>query len=216
MLVVDDHPMFVKALTTLLGPDDSIEIVGTASDGNEAIALTLDLQPDVVLMDLHMPEMGGLEATRELAVAAPHVAIVVLTMFDDDDSLVAALSSGAQGYLLKGARRGEVVRAITAAHAGETILSSQVAKRLAGLVGNNRLQPADDHRNTARAFPELTEREVEVLALMAAGLGNASIAQRLFLSDKTVRNYVSLVLAKMHADTRSEAIVRARESGLGW
>jgi DNA-binding NarL/FixJ family response regulator len=209
VLVADDHPTFARTIRLLLADERGVEIVGTAADGDEAVARALELRPDVVLMDLNMPGTKGIDATRQIAEGAPHVAVVVLTMFDDDDSVVSALRSGARGYLLKGARQADIVRAIEAAHAGEAILAPAVARRLAGLV-----DPAPPPESS-RAFPDLTDREVEVLDRVAAGLDNRAISAALFLSEKTVRNYVSTILTKIHASSRAEAIVRARDAGLG-
>jgi DNA-binding NarL/FixJ family response regulator len=211
VMVVDDHPTFVRAVTLLLDADDDIEVVGHAANGSEAVALAVELQPDVVLMDLNMPEVNGIEATEEIVTAVPHVAVVVLTMFDDDESVAAAIRHGARGFLLKGARQDEIRRAVRAASAGEAIFGPVVARKLSLLVD----RPASPADGRTGAFPQLTAREVEVLDLVARGADNPSIARELFLSEKTVRNYVSNVLAKIHAATRAEAIVVAREAGLG-
>jgi DNA-binding NarL/FixJ family response regulator len=208
VLVVDDHPTFVRAVTLLLDADDDIEVVGSAAEGATAVALAIELQPDVVLMDLNMPELNGIEATREIVGAVPHVAVIVLTMFDDDQSVSAAIRHGARGYLLKGARQDEIRRAVRAAAAGEAIFGPVVARKLSALLD----RPAE---TGASAFPGLTARELDVLALVAEGADNPSIARALHLSVKTVRNYVSLVLTKIHVATRAEAIVLAREAGLG-
>ena len=210
VLVADDHPSFVRTVRMLLEDGEGIVVVGTASDGGEAVRLALELQPDVVLMDLNMPGTNGIDATRAIAEAGPHIAVLVLTMFDEDDSVVAALRSGARGYLLKGARRDEIVRAVHSAHAGEAIFGPAVARRLGSLVDSS---PADSRAQ--QAFPHLTARELEVLDRVAAGLDNHAISTQMHLSDKTVRNYVSTILTKIHASTRAEAIVRAREAGLG-
>ena len=199
----------MSAVRVLVADDPAIEVIGTAADGEEAVNRTLALQPDVVLMDLNMPGTNGIDATRRIVEAAPHVAVLVLTMFDDDESVLAAVRNGARGYLLKGARQSEVSRAVQAAHAGEAIFGPAVARRLAALV-DVPTEPAG-----LPAVPGLTAREVEVLDRVAAGLDNRAISRELFLSDKTVRNYVSTILAKLGASTRSEAIVLARERGLG-
>lgn len=208
VLVVDDHATFVRAVTLLLDADDDLEVVGSAAEGGAAVALAIDLQPDVVLMDLNMPECGGIEATAQIVEAVPHVAVIVLTMFDDDQSVTAAIRNGARGYLLKGARQDEIRRAVRAAAAGEAIFGPVVARRLATLVD----RPAGAGPSP---FPQLTARELEVLDEVARGVDNASIARSLHLSEKTVRNYVSLVLTKIQAATRAEAIVLARGAGLG-
>jgi DNA-binding NarL/FixJ family response regulator len=209
VLVADDHATFTRTISLLLADEADIEVVGTAADGEEAVQRTAELRPDVVLMDLNMPGTNGIDATRQIAEAAPHVAVIVLTMFDDDESVVTAVRSGAHGYLLKGARQADIVRAIHAAHAGEAIFGPAVARRLAGLV-----EPTADDQG-ARTFPDLTARELEVLDRVAAGLDNRSISADMFLSEKTVRNYVSMILTKIHAASRAEAIVRARDAGLG-
>lgn len=209
VLVADDHASFTRTITLLLADETDIEVVGTAADGEEAVQRTSELRPDVVLMDLKMPGTNGIDATRQISEAAPHVAVIVLTMFDDDDSVVTALRSGAHGYLLKGARQADIVRAIHAAHAGEAIFGPAVARRLAGLV-----EPTSDNQS-ARSFPDLSTRELEVLERVAAGLDNRAISAAMFLSEKTVRNYVSTVMTKIHASSRAEAIVRARDAGFG-
>jgi DNA-binding NarL/FixJ family response regulator len=167
------------------------------------------LQPDVILMDLQMPDGNGLEATRRILHTSPHIRIVVLTMFDDDDSVFAALQAGARGYLLKGALKAEVLRAIRGAHNGEAIFGPAVAQRLMHYFVTGRPSMAND------AFPELTEREREILALVAQRLTNQEIADRLVLSTKTVRNHVSNIFTKLQVADRTQAIMRARDAGLG-
>ena len=208
IVVADDHAMFVRAITTLLADEPDIEVVATATTGVEAVQRCLEHGPDVVLMDLHMPEMNGIEATRELASAAPHVGVLVLTMFDDDDSVAAAIRVGARGYLLKGARQEEVARAIRSVHSGDLIVGRQLARRVSTLLSDGPAPPP-------RPFPELTDRELEVLEQVARGLDNTSIGRVLFLSEKTVRNYVSGIFTKLAVSSRAEAIVTAREAGLG-
>lgn len=208
VLVADDHAMFVRAITTLLAGEQDIEVVATAATGTEAVQASLEHRPDVVLMDLHMPDLNGIEATRQLTEAAPDVGVLVLTMFDDDDSVAAALRMGARGYLLKGARQEEVARAIRSVHAGDLIIGRQLARRMGALL-------AEPATATAPPFPDLTERERDVLDQMARGLDNTSIGRLLFISEKTVRNYVSTIFSKLHVATRPEAIVVAREAGLG-
>jgi DNA-binding NarL/FixJ family response regulator len=200
--------MFVRAISTLLAGEDDIEVVATAASGAEAVRASLQHRPDVVLMDLHMPDLNGIEATRQLTEAAPDVGVLVLTMFDDDDSVAAALRVGARGYLLKGARQEEVARAIRSVHAGDLIIGRQLARRMGALL-------SDQSAGAPLPFPELTDRERDVLDQVARGLDNTSIGRQLFISEKTVRNYVSTVFAKLHVTTRSEAIVAARTAGLG-
>jgi DNA-binding NarL/FixJ family response regulator len=209
VLVADDHAIFVRAISTLLAGEDDIEVVATAATGAEAVHASLEHRPDVVLMDLHMPDLNGIEATRQLTEAAPDVGVLVLTMFDDDDSVAAALRMGARGYLLKGARRDEVARAIRSVHAGDLIIGRQLARRVGALLSE---QPAAP---TPPPFPELTDRERDVLDQIARGLDNTAIGRLLFISEKTVRNYVSNIFSKLRVNTRPEAIVVAREAGLG-
>jgi DNA-binding NarL/FixJ family response regulator len=206
VLIADDHASFVRAVSTLLGAMDEFEVVGTASDGDEAVRRALELQPDVVLMDIHMPGLNGIDATHRITDAAPHIAVLVLTMFDADDSVVAAIRAGARGYLLKGSRQDELARALRAVHAGDAIFGAPLARRLGALVDGGRAETP---------FPELSERERDVLNVLATGANNSAIAQRLALSEKTVRNYVSSIFTKLAVSTRAEAIVTARAAGLG-
>lgn len=208
VLVADDHAMFVRAISTLLAGEDDIEVVATAATGAEAVMASLQHRPDVVLMDLHMPDLNGIEATHQLTEAAPDVGVLVLTMFEDDDSVAAALRMGARGYLLKGARQEEIARAIRSVHAGDLIIGRQLARRMGALLSEQR-------SSEAPPFPELTERERDVLDRLASGLDNTAIGRLLFISEKTVRNYVSAIFAKLHVASRPEAIVLAREAGLG-
>ena len=208
VLVVDDHPLFLDGMRSLLHSLPDVHLVAEATTGTEAVELVAEHQPDVVVMDLHMPDLSGIEATRQIVQAHPHVGVLVLTMFEDDDSIFAAMRAGARGYLLKGAMQEEIVRAIQAVAGGEAIFGPSIAKRVIEYFA----RPA---RTRTPAFPSLTEREREVLDLIAAGQSNRSIAKRLFLSDKTVRNHVSNIFAKLQVADRAEAIVRAREAGLG-
>jgi DNA-binding NarL/FixJ family response regulator len=209
LLIADDHPYFRRGVRSLLDALPEIELVGEAGTGAEAIAQATSLQPDVVLMDLQMPDVNGIEATRQILRTSPHIGILVVTMFKDDDSIFAAMRAGARGYLLKGADQGEIVRAITAVAYGEAIFSPAVAHRL--------MRYFADLESAAlpQAFPELTEREHEVLDLIAQGRGNAEIAQALAISPKTVRNHISNIFDKLQVADRAQAIVRARDAGLG-
>lgn len=208
VLIVDDHPTFRAGLRALLATDERLRVVAEASTGAGAITAVASSAPDVVLMDVHMPGVDGVEATRRIVDAAPHVAIVVLTMHDDDATVFAALRAGARGYLLKGAPRAELLRAIHAAAAGEALFGPAIARRMMAYFG----RPAP---TAAPPFPELSAREREILELVAAGRSNADIADRLGVAAKTVRNHVSSIFTKLQVRDRSEAIVRAREAGLG-
>ncbi|GAA3456431.1 response regulator [Dactylosporangium matsuzakiense] len=208
VLVADDHPIFRDGLAVLLGSVDGIEVVGTAATGQEAFDSAVRLRPDVVVMDVQMPDLNGIEATRRLAAAVPESGVVVLTMSEDDGTVFAAVRAGARGYLVKGAEQEEIVRAITTVASGGAVFGAPLARRIAEFFAAGHLEPRT-------AFPDLTAREREILELLAAGRSNAQIAQALFLSQKTVRNNVSNVFAKLHVSDRAEAIVRAREAGLG-
>jgi DNA-binding NarL/FixJ family response regulator len=209
VLLADDHPAFLEGLALLLADADEIEVVGKATDGEHACRLHAELHPDVVVMDLHMPAMGGIEATREIRQADPDVAVLVLTMVEDDDSVFAAIRAGARGYLLKGAGRDDVLRAINAVHQGDAIFGPSIAERMLDFWAGDPGTP------TPQPFSELTDRERQILELIAQGLNNADIARRFVLSPKTVRNHVSNIFSKLHVADRSQAIVRAREEGLG-
>jgi DNA-binding NarL/FixJ family response regulator len=209
VVVADDHPIFREGLVATLSRRPDVEVVGEAADGQAALEAIAEHQPDVVLMDLRMPGLGGLEATRQISANNPGTSVVVLTMNDDDDSLFAALRAGARGYVLKEAGRDEVYRAVVAVAQGDAVFAGPAADRLRQFFST---APA---LGTPAAFPGLTPREREILDLVARGLDNASIARRLFLSDKTVRNSVSAVVRKIGASTRAEAVVLARQQGLG-
>lgn len=207
VLIADDHAEFRRGLDALLRSEQSISVAGTAATGAEAVRLTAQLQPDVVLMDLHMPDLNGVDATQRIVNTSPHIRVLVFTMFDDDDSVFAAMRAGARGYLLKGAGRDEIVRAINAVARGEAIFGPSIAHRIAGYFSSEPKQP--------HPFPQLTDRERELLALLAEGHNNSAIAGRLYLSPKTIRNHVSNIFAKLHVAGRAEAIIVAREAGLG-
>ena len=207
VLVVDDHPVFRAGMVSILADLSDIELVGQAADGAEAITAADELQPDVVLMDLRMPGIGGIEATTRITAAHPDIAVVVLTMDDDDDSVFAALRAGARGYLLKEADADDVHRAVLSVARGEAVFGPGIATRVLAHF-------SAASRGRTGPFPQLTGRENEVLALLAQGLDNATIARRLVLSEKTVRNRVSDVLAKLHARNRAEAVALARDAGL--
>ena len=208
VVVADDHPIVRDGLRALLASLPDVEMVGEATTGREAVRSAVTDRPDVIVMDLRMPDLDGATATAEICRVAPEVAVLVLTMFDDDESVFAAMRAGARGYLVKGASQQEIVRAITAVSAGEAIFGPGVARRVLRFFAS---PPAA----AAPAFPELSPREREVLDLIAGGLTNAAIAGRLGLSAKTVGNHTSAIFAKLQVAGRAEALIRAREAGLG-
>ena len=208
VLVADDHPIVRDGVRALIAALPGLELIGEAVDGDEAVTLVRRLRPDVVLMDLSMPGRNGIDATRAIVADGPATAVLILTMFADDESIFAAMRAGARGYLLKDAGHDEMRRAIEGVGHGEAIFGAGVAQRMVGFFARARelgVQP----------FPELTDREREVLEEIARGAGNAAIASRLGISVKTVRNHVSTVLGKLMVVDRAEAIVRAREAGFG-
>lgn len=209
LLLADDHAHFRAGIRALLLTEADMEVVGEAATGEETVERATALQPDVVLMDVNMPGLNGIEATRRIVFSSPHIAVLVLSMFEDDDSVFAAVQAGARGYLLKGAPKVEVVRSIRAVASGEAIFGPAIARRLMGYFAAPR--PAAP----AAVFPELTDREREILGLLAQHRTNSDIARLLTLSDKTVRNYVSNIFAKLQVIDRAEAIIRAREAGFG-
>jgi DNA-binding NarL/FixJ family response regulator len=209
ILLVDDHDFFREGMRGLLATVPGTDVVAEASSGEAAIAVATKLQPDVVLMDLKMSGMNGNDATRQIVATSPHVGVLVLTMFEDDDWVFAAMKAGARGYLLKGSNQEEIVRAIRAVGNGEAIFGPGVARRLMRYFDTPAPLPASP------IFPGLTERETEVLALIAQGLTNQQIADRLFVSVKTVRNHVSNVISKLQVADRAQAALRARDAGLG-
>jgi DNA-binding NarL/FixJ family response regulator len=209
VLVVDDHALFREGVRSLLASVPSTEVVGEAVSGLEAVERAAELAPDVVLMDVQMPDMNGLEATRRLVAASPQVGVIIVTMFEDDETLFAALRAGAKGYVLKGSGQEELVRAIEAVARGEALYGAAIAGRIL------RFFQAKRTALPVEAFPDLTEREREVLDLIAGGLGNAAIARRLAIAEKTVRNHVSNIFSKLHVTDRVQAVVRAREAGYG-
>jgi len=207
VLIADDHPLFRDGLTALLTDAPDTELAGAAATGTEAVDLARETQPDVVVMDLHMPGLNGIEATRRIVADSPHITVLVLTMFDDDDSIFSALRAGARGYLLKGADQEQIRAAIKAAANGEIIFGTHLAARMLTYFTTNTAPPP--------VFPQLTDREREVLDLVAQGRANTAIAAKLGLSHKTVRNHVSNILTKLQVADRAQAIVQARDAGMG-
>jgi DNA-binding NarL/FixJ family response regulator len=209
VVVADDHPVFRGGLRALLETDPAFDVVGEAATGAEAVAVTRELAPDVVLMDLHMPDVDGVEATTQIVRDNPAVAVLVLTMFDDDGSVFAAMRAGARGYVLKGTNQAQILHAVHAVSAGGAAFGPSVAERMLGqLTGAAR-------GGSAPPFPQLSDREREVLDLIAQGQSNQRIAARLSISDKTVRNHVSNIFTKLGVVDRTEAALRARDAGLG-
>ena len=206
ILVADDHPVFRDGLRALLDSSPDTELVAEAATGEEAVAAAIEHQPDVVVMDLHMPGLHGIEATQQIVATSPHVAVLVLTMLKDDESVFAAMRAGARGYLLKGAGQDEILRGIRAVASGEAIFGPAIAERVLEYFAAPR---------PPEPFPELTERERELLELIAQGRSNQEIARHFVLSPKTVRNHVSNIFTKLQVADRAQAIVRAREAGLG-
>jgi DNA-binding NarL/FixJ family response regulator len=209
VLVADDHPVFRRGLAGVLADADDVAVVGEAEDGAAAVTLAQEVSPDVVLMDLNMAGTGGVEATRLILERTPRTAVLVLTMYEDRDSISAALRAGARGYLVKGASGERILRAVRAVADGEAVFGEGIAAEVLGRL-------VDDPR-AARGgpFPTLTDRELEVLDLIAAGRSNTEIARTLVVSDKTVRNHVSNIFSKLGVPDRAQAIVRARQAGLG-
>lgn len=211
VVLADDHPIYRDGLRLMLTSTGQVDVVATAADGAAAVALAVRLRPDVVVLDLQMPGLDGITATEQILAALPDVGVLVLSMHEDDDTVLAAMRAGARGYLLKGADQTEILRAITAVAGGEVIFGQALASRVSGYF--TRLAHGEARR--AEPFPQLTAREREVLDLIAAGLSNSEIAGRLFLSPKTVRNNVSNVFAKLQVNDRAQAIIQARDAGLG-
>jgi DNA-binding NarL/FixJ family response regulator len=209
VLIADDHPLFRHGIGALLSTTPDLEVVGEAKTGEEAISLATSLQPDVILMDIQMPGVNGIEATRRILHLSPQIRILMVTMFEDESSVFTAMRAGARGYVLKDTEKVELLRAIRAVGSGEAIFSPAIATRLLDFFAAPRpaLPP--------QAFPELTEREREILDLIAQGHNNHEIASRLVLSPHTVRNYVSNIFSKLQVADRAHAILRAREAGLG-
>jgi DNA-binding NarL/FixJ family response regulator len=208
VVVADDHPLVRQGLRAVLSAERDLDVVAEADNGHDAVRLCLEHRPGVILMDLQMPGLHGIEAARQVRRGAPDTAVLILTMFDDDDTVFAAMSAGASGYLLKGADGADIIAAVRAAAGGQAVFSAALAQRLQSWFG----RPA---RTSPTPFPELTERERAILDGVAAGLTNAEIGAKLYLSPKTVANNVTAILAKLHVAHRAEAIVRARDAGLG-
>ncbi len=208
ILIADDHTFYREGVRTMLSTMTEIEVAGMAETGDSAVQMAAMLQPDVVLMDIQMPGINGIDATRAILNTSPHIGVLVITMFDDDESVFAAMRAGARGYLLKDARHDDLIRAVVAVSRGEAIFSPAIARRLIQYFSIPRTA-------TPLLFPELTDREREILGLIAQGHANESIATRLVLSVKTVRNHVSNILSKLQVRDRAQAIIKARDAGIG-
>lgn len=207
VFVVDDHPVVRRGLRTLIDSLPDVEVVGEASTGEDAIAAVPGAEPDVVVMDLNLPGVNGIEATRRLVNDAPHLGVLVLTMFEDDDSVFSAMRAGAKGYVLKGADQEDLARAVLAVGRGEAIFGPTIAGRITRYFAGRTA--------SAAPFPDLTEREREILELLARGHSNIEVSRHLGLSAKTVRNHVSNIFTKLQVTDRTNAVIRAREAGLG-
>jgi DNA-binding NarL/FixJ family response regulator len=210
ILIADDHPLFRDGMHGLLDSVHDTEVVGEATNGEEAVSLAASLQPDVILMDIKMPGINGFAATREILEESPHIGILMVTMLEDDESVFAALRAGARGYVLKGANQADILLAIRAVARGEVIFGPGIARRLLRFFST--IKP----HTPLHVFPDLSERETELLALMAQGKSNQEIADQLGLSLKTVRNHASNIFSKLQVADRAQAILRAREAGLGY
>lgn len=210
VLVVDDHQLFREGLASLLTAAAETEVVGEAGTGGEAIERTESMKPDVILMDIQMPDMNGIETTRRILADHPNVGVIMLTMLEDDDSLFAAMSAGARGYILKGADKAEVLRTVVAVAEGQALFGPAIARRLNVFFQRSRRIEA-----AVNPFPDLTERERELLTLIAQGFSNSDIAARLHISGKTVSNHVSSIFNKLQVADRAQAIVKARDAGMG-
>ena len=209
VVLADDHPMYLYGLGAILEQAESVDVVANVGGGNELVRAAAHHRPDVVVTDLSMPDLDGVEATRLLLKTQPGLAVLVLTMHEDDEHVFAAVRAGARGYLVKGSGGEEIVRAVLAVASGDAIYGGAVARRIVAFYAGE-----GDESPTARAFPELTPREREVLDLLATGTRNHEIARRLGMSEKTVRNHVSQVLLKLHVPDRTSAALRARDAGL--
>jgi DNA-binding NarL/FixJ family response regulator len=209
IVVVDDHKLFREGLAALLNAATETAVVGEAATGAEAIAQAAAVTPDIILMDIQMPDMNGIETTRRILAGQPNIGVIMLTMLEDDDSLFAAMRAGARGYILKGADKAEVLRTVTAVAEGQALFGPAIAGRLTAF-----FQRGSGRETAVTPFPDLTDREREILALIAQGLSNSDIASRLHVSGKTVSNHISNIFNKLQVADRAQAIIKAREAGL--
>ena len=209
ILIADDHTLFREGVKALLGSMPLMEVVGEAASGLETVDNAEALQPDIVLMDIQMPELNGIEATRQIVRTSPHIGVIIVTMFADDDSVFSAMRAGARGYVLKGAKQEEMLRVIQAVARGEALFGPAIATRLQSYFSTPQTETPPN------AFPDLTERERELLDLLAQGMNNSDIARKLNITPKTVRNHCSNIFSKMQVVDRTQAIIQARNAGLG-
>jgi DNA-binding NarL/FixJ family response regulator len=209
VLIADDHAVFREGLRAVLGSEPDMEVAGEAATGNGVVESAAELRPDVILMDIQMPGINGIEATRRILSANPNIGVVVLTMFEDDDSVFSAMRAGARGYVLKGADPSEILKVLRAVAGGEAYFGPEIARRLVDFFSTPQVASSEE------ALPELTARERDILSLIAQGYSNANIAARLFVSPNTVRNHITHIFAKLQVTDRAQAIIRAREAGLG-
>lgn len=212
LVIADDHPVYRDGLARLLSAIGGFDVVGVAADGVEAVELAASLAPDVVVMDIRMPNLDGIEATRRITAASPSTGVVVLSMFEEDELVFAAVRAGARGYLLKDADDDEIAAVLRGIARGEAIFGPTTARRLLDMLGRT---PEQSEQTASNPFPQLTQREQEVLELLARGKRNATIADELFLSERTVRNYVSNIFTKLQVADRAQAIAAARDAGIG-
>jgi DNA-binding NarL/FixJ family response regulator len=213
VLIADDHALFREGVNAILKAVPDIELVGEAGTGQEAVKLASDLTPDVILMDIQMPDLNGVEATQRILKIQPNAGIIIVTMLEDDDSLFSAMRSGARGYVLKGADKAEMLKSIRAVAEGEALFGPAIAARLLTFFHDKSIQAKSETPSTP--FPDLTHREREILASVARGDTNTEIAERLTISLKTVRNHVSSIFNKLQVTNRAQAAIRARDAGLG-
>ncbi len=212
LVIADDHPVYRDGLARLLSAIGGFDVVGVAADGVEAVELVASLAPDVVVMDIRMPNLDGIEATRRISAASPSTGVVVLSMFEDDELVYAAVRAGARGYQLKDADDDEIAAVLRGIARGEAIFGPTTARRLLDMLGRTTEQST---KTASNPFPQLTQREQEVLESLARGKRNATIADELFLSERTVRNYVSNIFTKLQVEDRAQAIAAARDAGIG-
>jgi DNA-binding NarL/FixJ family response regulator len=209
IIIADDHGVVREGLRAVLGSEPDMEVVGEAATGKEVLERATEVLPDVILMDIQMPDLNGIEATRRILEVNPEVGVVVLTMFEDDDSVFSAMRAGARGYVLKGAPPSEILKVLRAVAGGEAHFGPEIARRLMSFFS------VPEAASPEESFPELTSREREILDLIARGHTNTKIAARLFVSPKTVGNHISHIFTKLQVADRAHAIIRAREAGLG-